>query len=101
LKFERPTLSSGVTRSSDGQGVHRLPGPGSKRIKLGGKGRMQKEVSAVEETVTTFVEDGLNASQLSAMNPSELFRLAAELGLAIETMPSSSSQELRLNRYIE
>jgi hypothetical protein len=62
---------------------------------------MQKEVRAVEETVTTFVEDGLNASQLSAMNPSELFRLAAELGLAIETMPSSSSQELRLIRYIE
>jgi hypothetical protein len=62
---------------------------------------MQKEVSAVEETVTTFVEDGLNASQLSAMNPSELFRLAAELGLAIEPMPSSSSQELRLIRYIE
>ena len=62
---------------------------------------MQKEVRAVEETVTTFVEDGLNASQLSAMNPSELFRLAAELGLAIETMPSSSNQELRLNRYIE
>jgi hypothetical protein len=70
-------------------------------LNWGGKGRMQKEVSAVEETVTTFVEDGLNASQLSAMNPSELFRLAAELGLAIETMPSSSSQELRLNRYIE
>jgi hypothetical protein len=62
---------------------------------------MQKEVSAVEETVTTFVEDGLNASQLSAMNPSELFRLAAELGLAIEPMPSSSRQELRLIRYIE
>ena len=62
---------------------------------------MQKEVSAVEETVTTFVEDGLNASHLSVMNPSELFRLAAELGLAIETMPSSSNQELRLNRYIE
>ncbi len=62
---------------------------------------MQKEVSAVEETVTTFVEDGLNASQLSAMNPSELFRMAAELGLAIETMPSSSNQELRLIRYIE
>jgi hypothetical protein len=62
---------------------------------------MQKEVRAVEETVTTFVEDGLNASQLSAMNPSELFRLAAELGLAIEPMPSSSSQELRLIRYIE
>ena len=62
---------------------------------------MEKEVSAVDETVTTFVGDGLNASQLSTMNPSELFRLAAELGLAIETMPSSSSQELRLNRYIE
>ena len=62
---------------------------------------MENEVSAVEETVTTFVEDGLNASQLSSLNPSELFRLAAELGLAIETMPSSSSQESRLNRYIE
>jgi hypothetical protein len=64
---------------------------------------MEKEVRAVEGTVTASVEDGLNASQLSTMNPSELFRLAAELGfgLAIETMPSSSSQELRLNRYIE
>jgi hypothetical protein len=62
---------------------------------------MEKEVSAVEETVTTFVEDGLNVSQLSAMNPSKLFRMAAELGLAVETMPSSSSEELRLNRYIE
>ena len=62
---------------------------------------MEKEVRAVDETVTTFVEDGLNASQLSTMNPSELFRLAAELGLSIETMPSSSRQESRLNRYIE
>jgi hypothetical protein len=62
---------------------------------------MEKEVRAVDETVTTFVEDGLNASQLSTMNPSELFRLAAELRLAIETMPSSSSQEFRLKRYIE
>lgn len=62
---------------------------------------MEKEVRAVEETVTTFVEDGLNASELSTMNPSKLFRMAAELGLAIETMPSSSNQELRLNRYIE
>ena len=62
---------------------------------------MEKEVSAVEETVTTFVEDGLNVSQLSAMNPSKLFRMAAELGLVVETMPSSSSEELRLNRYIE
>jgi len=62
---------------------------------------MENEVRAVEETVTTFVEDGLNASQLSTMNPSELFRLAAELGLAIETVPSSSRQESRLNRYIE
>jgi hypothetical protein len=62
---------------------------------------MENEVRAVEGTVTTFVEDGLNASQLSTMNPSELFRLAAEVGLAIETMPTSSSEELRLNRYIE
>ena len=62
---------------------------------------MEKEVRAVEETVTTFVGDGLNVSQLSAMNPSKLFRMAAELGLAIETVPSSSSQEFRLIRYIE
>ena len=62
---------------------------------------MEKEVRAVDETVTTFVEDGLNVSQLSAMNPSKVFRMAAELGLAIETMPSSSSQEFRLIRYIE
>ena len=62
---------------------------------------MEKEVRAVEETVTTFVEDGLNVSQLSAMDPSKLFRMAAELGLGIETTPSSSSDELRLNRYIE
>jgi hypothetical protein len=62
---------------------------------------MENEVRAVEETVTTFVEDGLNASQLSAMNTSKLFRMAAELGLAVETMPSSSSHELRLIRYIE
>jgi hypothetical protein len=62
---------------------------------------MEKEVRAVDETVSTFVEDGLNVSQLSAMNPSKLFRMAAELGLAIETLPSSSSQEFRLIRYIE
>ncbi|HEX4201731.1 MAG TPA: hypothetical protein VHY59_09460 [Chthoniobacterales bacterium] len=62
---------------------------------------MEKEVRAVEETVSTFVEDGLNVSQLSAMDPSKLFRMAAELGLTIETMPSSSSQEFRLIRYIE
>jgi hypothetical protein len=62
---------------------------------------MEKEVRAVEETASTFVEDGLNVSQLSAMNPSKLFRMAAELGLAIETMPSSSNQEFRLIRYIE
>jgi hypothetical protein len=62
---------------------------------------MEKEVRAVEQTVSTFVEDGLNVSQLSAMNPSKLFRMAAELGLAIETLPSSSSQEFRLIRYIE
>ena len=66
-----------------------------------GQGRMEKEVRAVAETVTTFVADGLNASKLSALNPSEVFRLAAELGLAIETMPSSPSQESRLNRYVE
>ena len=84
-----------------GKGFIGLPGSGSK-LKFGGQGKMEKEVKAVEETVTTFVGDGLNVSQLSAMNPSKLFRMAAELGLAIETMPpSSSSQELRLNRYIE
>ena len=62
---------------------------------------MENEVRAVEETVTTFVDDGLNASQLSAMNTSKLFRMAAELGLAIEPVPSPPTQDLRLNRYIE
>jgi hypothetical protein len=83
-----------------GKGFIGLPGSGSK-LTLGGQGKMENEVRAVEETVTTFVEDGLNASQLSAMNPSKLFRMAAELGVAVETMPSSSSQEFRLIRYIE
>jgi hypothetical protein len=68
---------------------------------LGGHGSMEKEGKAAEETVTTLVEDGLNPSKLSAMNPSELFRMAAELGLAIEPMPSSSAQDFRLTRYIE
>ena len=62
---------------------------------------MEKGGKAAEEVVTTLVADGLNASKLSTMNPSELFRLAAELGLAIEPMPSPPVQDLRLNRYIE
>jgi hypothetical protein len=62
---------------------------------------MVKEGKAAEEAVTTFVGDGLNVSKLSAMNPSELFRLAAELGLAIEPVPTPTPQDLRLNRYIE
>jgi hypothetical protein len=62
---------------------------------------MVTDGKAAEETVNTLVADGLNVSKLSAMNPSELFRLAAELGLAIEPVPSSSLEDLRLNRYIE
>ena len=70
-------------------------------IQLGGQGSMVKEGKAAEETVATLVADGLNVSKLSAMNPSELFRLAAELGLAIEPVPSPPAQDLRLIRYIE
>jgi hypothetical protein len=62
---------------------------------------MEKDGKAAEENVNTLVADGLNVSKLSAMNPSELFRLAAELGLAIEPMPSPSIQDLRLKRYVE
>jgi hypothetical protein len=62
---------------------------------------MVKEGRAAEEAVTTIAADGLNVSKLSAMNPSELFRLAAELGLAIEPAPSPITQDQRLNRYIE
>jgi hypothetical protein len=62
---------------------------------------MVKEGKAAEETATTIVADDLSVFQLSAMNPSELFRLAADLGLAIESMPSARIQDLRLNRYIE
>jgi hypothetical protein len=62
---------------------------------------MAKEGPATDETVKMLKDDGLNPSTLTAMNPSELFRLAAELGLAIEAVPSSGNQELRLMRYIE
>jgi len=62
---------------------------------------MVNDGKAAEETVNTLVADGLNVSKLSSLNPSELFRLAAELGLAIEPVPSSSPEDLRLNRYIE
>ena len=62
---------------------------------------MVTDGKAAEETVNTLVADRLNVSKLSAMNPSELFRLAAEVGLAIEPVPSSSLEDLRLNRYIE
>lgn len=62
---------------------------------------MVTDGKAAEETVNTLVADGLNVSKLSAMNPSELFRLAAELGLTIEPVPSSTLEDLRLNRYIE
>jgi hypothetical protein len=62
---------------------------------------MEKYGMAAEENVNTLVADGLNLSKLSSLNPSELFRLAAELGLAIEPVPSSPQEELRLNRYIE
>jgi hypothetical protein len=66
-----------------------------------GAGCMEKDGKAAEETVSPVVAEGLNVSKLSAMNPSELFRLAAELGLAIEPVPSSSAEDLRLSRYIE
>jgi hypothetical protein len=62
---------------------------------------MVKDGKAAEETVNTLATDGLNVSKLTEMNPSELFRLAAELGLAIEPVPSSSAEDLRLTRYIE
>ena len=62
---------------------------------------MVKDGKAAEENVNTIVADGLKVSKLSAMNPSELFRLAAELGLAIESVPSPSTEDLRLKRYIE
>jgi hypothetical protein len=62
---------------------------------------MANEGKAAEEIVSTTVADVARVSQLSAMNPGELFRLAAELGLAIESMPSPRIQDLRLNRYIE
>ena len=62
---------------------------------------MVTDGKAAEETVNTLVADRLSVSKLSAMNPSELFRLAAEVGLAIEPVPSSSLEDLRLNRYIE
>jgi hypothetical protein len=62
---------------------------------------MEKDGKAAEETVSPVVADRLNVSKLSAMNPGELFRLAAELGLAIEPVPSSSTEDLRLSRYIE
>jgi hypothetical protein len=62
---------------------------------------MAKDGKAAEETVNTLVADGLNVSKLSRLNPSELFRLAAELGLAIEPVPSAFPEDLRLNRYVE
>jgi hypothetical protein len=62
---------------------------------------MVKAGKAAEETVNTPVADGLNVSKLSRLNPSEVFRLAAEVGLAIEPVPGSSLEDLRLNRYIE
>ena len=61
---------------------------------------MEKDGKAAEETVSP-AGGGPNVSRLSAMNPSELFRLAAELGLAIEPVPSSSTEDLRLSRYVE
>jgi hypothetical protein len=62
---------------------------------------MEKDGKAAEETINPVVAERLNVSELSAMNPSELFRLAAELGLAIEPLPSSSTEDLPLSRYIE
>ena len=62
---------------------------------------MVTDGKAAEETVNPLVADRLNVSKLSAMNPSELFRLAAELGLAIKPVPSSSLEDLRLSRYVE
>ncbi|MBV8277403.1 MAG: hypothetical protein JO170_19380 [Verrucomicrobia bacterium] len=62
---------------------------------------MEKDGRTAEGTVTTLGGDGLNVSKLSAINPSQLFRLAAELGLAIEPVPRPSTEDLLLNRYIE
>ena len=62
---------------------------------------MAKDAKAAEETVNTLVADRLKVSKLSAMNASELFRLAAELGLPIESVPNPSIEDLRLKRYIE
>ena len=62
---------------------------------------MEKYGKAAEENVNTVVADGLNASKLSSLNARELFRLAGELGLAIEPVTSSSPEDLRLNRYVE
>jgi hypothetical protein len=62
---------------------------------------MAKDAKAAEETDNTLVADRLNVSKLSAMNASELFRLAAELGLPIESVPNPSIEDLRFKRYIE
>jgi hypothetical protein len=62
---------------------------------------MEENGKAAEEIGNTLVANGLNLSKLSSLNPSELFRLAAEVGVAIEPAVSSSWEDLRLNRYIE
>ena len=62
---------------------------------------MAKDAKAAEETVNILVADRLNVSTLSAMNASELFRLAAEFGLPIESVPNPPIEDLRLKRYIE
>jgi hypothetical protein len=62
---------------------------------------MANEGQPADQAIKTFDDDRVNVSKLSAMNPSELFRLAAELGLTIRAVPSSSGQDLRLTRYVE
>jgi hypothetical protein len=62
---------------------------------------MVEEGKAADQAVDALVDDGLSASTLSSMNPSELFRLAAELGSTNEAPPSCAVHGLRLNRFIE
>lgn len=62
---------------------------------------MANEGQPADRAVKTFDDGRVNVSRLSALNPSELFRLAAELGLTTRAVPSSAGQHLRLTRYVE
>ena len=100
LKSELPSLSSEMARVPGmDKGSIRFPVLTQNPTKIGAN--MLKDGKAAEENLNTVVAGGLNVSKLSSLNPSELFRLAAELGLAIEPVPSSSHEDLRINRYIE